>query len=56
MKVELHLNGSIQIEMYPENEIERVTLMEMLARTTRGQSAKFESIPDSDGARLSVEK
>ena len=35
MKVELHINGRYEIELAPENELERVMLAEMAERPIR---------------------
>jgi len=64
MKVALHVNGSIEIELQPESEIERLVLSEMAARAARGQAVGLSSVankadgcePELARATFSVEK
>ncbi len=41
MKVQLHINGSYEIELHPENDVERAVMKEMAARAERGQPVKL---------------
>lgn len=46
MKIELQINGRLNIELTPETEIERAVLKEMLAGATKGKPVRIE--PDGD--------
>lgn len=61
MKVELHINGRLNIELTPETALEKAVLAEMLAHSEKGKvasiAAKVE--PFTDGtvtAVVSIEK
>ena len=56
MKVEIHINGSNQLQLRPETDLERALLAEMLAASAKGQSVKLISLEDSSGAVVSVGK
>ncbi len=57
MKVELHLNGSLTIELRPENEIERLVLEKMAEGAKAGKSVTLSQAPTSgELVRVSVEK
>jgi len=42
MRVELHINGRLNIELTPETDIERAILAEMLASAGKGKAVKLE--------------
>lgn len=42
MKVELHINGRLNIELTPETDIERTVLAVMLSSAEKGKSVKLE--------------
>lgn len=58
MRVELHINGSNQIQLKPETPLEKALLGEMLAAAGKGKSVSLQpvSFTDVDGAVVSVEK
>lgn len=43
MKVELHVNGSLQVWLKPETELERAILSEMHESATKGRAIKFDT-------------
>lgn len=55
MKVEIHVNGSLVLELQPETDIERMVLSEMAAGADRGK--KVTLFNDEHGAvKVAVEK
>lgn len=55
MRVELHINGSNQIQLLPETSLEKALLSEMLAAAGKGKSVTLSPLTE-DGATVSVEK
>ena len=55
MKVELHINGRYEIELAPENDLERVMLTEMAERANKGQPISF-ALAKENRCRVGVEK
>ena len=43
MKVEIHLNGRLNIELTPETPLERAVVEEMLAHAEKGKAVRMES-------------
>ena len=43
MKVELHVNGSLQVWLKPETELERAILAEMHESATKGRAIKLDA-------------
>jgi hypothetical protein len=41
MKVEIHVNGSLVLELQPETDIERMVLAEMAAGADRGKKVSL---------------
>ena len=41
MKVELHINGSLQVQLIPETPTETLVLNEMRERAGKGKAAKL---------------
>ena len=58
MRVEIHINGSNQIQLKPETAMEKALLSEMLTAAGKGKSVAFQplSFTEVDGAVVSVEK
>lgn len=54
MKIELHINGHMQVEMTPETAIEAVVLRAMLAGAEKGQVVTLAGTDDA--IVVSVEK
>ena len=54
MKVELHINGRLNVELVPETPIEKMVLSEMHEAAARWQSVKIEGSGES--ILVSVEK
>ena len=55
MKVELRINGRYEIELSPENELERVMLSEISERADKGQPITF-ATAQQNCCRLGVDK
>lgn len=57
MKVELHINGRLNIELMPETEIEKLVLHEMLTHAGKGKAVRMESgTAAAESVYVSVEK
>jgi predicted NBD/HSP70 family sugar kinase len=58
MKVELHLNGRLSVQLTPENDIERLVLAEMLEGHGKGKPVALTPIgvAEHGAAAVSVEK
>ena len=60
MKVELHINGSNQIQLKPETTMEKALLSEMLTAAGKGKVVTLQLLPNpgeyGDGVVVSVEK
>ncbi len=58
MRVELHINDNLQIQLKPETAMEKALLSEMLAASGKGKSVSLFpcSFTECDGAIVSVEK
>ena len=55
MKVELRINGRYEIELSPENELERVMLSEISERANKGQPITFDTA-QQNCCRVGVDK
>jgi hypothetical protein len=56
MKVELHINGGLNVLLMPETEIERVVLSAMLTNADKGQAVKLKGRGDGETVVVEVEK
>ena len=60
MKVELHINGRLNIELTPETTIEKTVLAEIIEHATKGKAVRIDaSTRDNSGTTsmtVSVEK
>lgn len=56
MKVELHINGSLNILLTPETDIEKAILGEMAKGTSKGKVVKMSMDPDTLVVTVSVDK
>lgn len=54
MKIELHINGRVNVDLTPETEIEKVVVSEMQEAASKGKAVKIESV--GGAMRVSVEK
>ena len=55
MKIELQINGRYEIELAPENDLERVMLTEMSDRANKGQPISL-VLAKENRCRVGVEK
>ena len=55
MKIELRINGRYEIQLSPENELERLMLSEMSERVHKGQPVFF-AAQEENSCRVAVAK
>lgn len=56
MKVELRVNGSLVLELQPENAIERLILAEMASGATQGKVVTLAQVEGSETVKVAVDK
>jgi len=55
MKAEIHLNGTLAVQLRPETDIEKLVLTQMAELAERGKKVKLERFPNGV-VEVSVEK
>lgn len=56
MKIELHVNGKLNVRLFPETTIEQTVLREMAGAAEKGRAVSLHTADDNETVIVSVEQ